>query len=821
MRKTRGQFRERRIRSAWQGGQVMPIAVIIFIVLCGVAGLAIDSSRDYLTKRDAQNAADFAAIAAAKQIALSGNVSSAVVSGSSAVIAAHDFAANNGFGTIYSTGCDASFGSSFSATWFDTSGTPCTATTGFTNKVSVHSPAVDLPSSPVPPICKGPAQYTCLQVTITTKVAELFASVLGISTAYITVGGTAHATLPGVLYNTPPPNAMVLYEPYSGCALQQCFNAAQAPSRAPLLTCSGTGNCPTFWVQPNAGIDIYGYDGAVLNPSTDQTTLQSNGAMVVQGRSTLCDPYSGVACVHNAVVGSKGFAVAGGAPVYCSSYGGAANSTPCSTTGSPAPAELDAAQTSFNPPSYWTPSVDTSALVNCGALVLNGGPVPSGPCANAKEPYVISPGIYQYIVINHGTYEFDQGLFDITGLAPVNTASGAGYSANGIDHSREVAADFDLCTTAAGVSTACPTLTAGVWIGHGAGSYGTYVAPTAGTCIGSTGSGSSGGGGDNTIVSGSGVVIRLEKTSGGFVSTHEVSNLSLSGAGVGQLTSIAGAPLLLDLENSGFIHLDAIPAKHQTNSVQGVIYQNPNATAGGVELNPGMTSNPGAALYGQILAYSFTTFGTFGTMDFTGGYGTGSVPGIATSGKNETSIIAKVALTAGATGYSVLTVSYTDEWSLDGSDVYVKVNNGSPIFFSQGIWNPAPSAGSPQPPPGNNPGDQHPAYIDPTNPGPYVVNPLDSTDWTYTIPSSGGAKIELTGSWTWGHQSDITGAASGAYTASAIYTFPTPSGSYVAITVFMSDGDHCGDYALASYTFKNVGQPGGGGQSLGTVQLVQ
>ncbi len=805
-------------RTRRQAGQVMPVAVIIFIVLCAIAGLAVDGGRDYLTKRNAQNAADFSALAAAKQLALSGNLNQVVASGSNPVIAAHDFAANNGFATLYSTSCDAASGGSFTATWFDRPGFSCNATAGFTNKVSVHSPAIDIPGSPVPPICLGSSQYSCFQVTITTRVSQLFASVLGIDTAFVTVGGTAHATLPGVLYNTPPPNALILREPYgTNCGEgKQCFDATKPASRANLI-CDSASNCPTFWVRPGASINIYGYDGAVLTPPNDRTTLQSNGAMVVQSRSTLCDPYNGAVCAQNTVVGARGFAVPSGTPVYCSNYGSGAtgNSTPCSTTVQTPLAELDGAQTSFVSPSAWAPSVNTSGLPNCGALVLNGGPV-SGSCAKAGEPYVIMPGIYQYIAINHGTYEFDPGLYDITGSAPVNSATGSGYVANGIDHSKETAADFDLCT--GGLPNSCPSLTAGIWFGHGGGSYGAYVAPVSGTCLGS-GSGTSGGGGDATVISGSGIVLRLEPGAGGFVSTNEVQGLQLAGAGVGSLSAVGGAPLLFDNEGNTFVHLDARASKR--NGIQGVLYQTANATAGGFEMNPGLASNPTAALTGQVIGYSFTTFGTSGTLDFRSGYGAGAVGGIATSGKNETSLISSVSLTSGSPGFSVLTLNYTDEWAMDGYNAYIKVNNGTPVFFSQGIWNPTPAAGAPQPPPNNNPGDQFPAYPNPGSPGPYTVNPLDTTDWSLALPNSGGATLELKGSWTWGHQMDIPGATEGAYAAQEIYTFPTPIGNYVAITMFVTDGDHCGDYALASYTFKNVGTPGGGTQTVGTVQLVQ
>jgi hypothetical protein len=232
-----------------------------------------------------------------------------------------------------------------------------------------------------------------------------------------------------------------------------------------------------------------------------------------------------------------------------------------------------------------------------------------------------------------------------------------------------------------------------------------------------------------------------------------------------------------------------------------------------------MTTGGGnAAITGQVLAYSFTTFGGPGVFSFQSGYGSGSIPGITTSGKNEAAIISKVALTAGAPGYSILTMYYVDEWAMDAYDLYIKVNNGAPVFFSQGIWTTTPAPGDPLPPPNNNPGDNFPAYPSGFPAGYTVVSP---TDYIYSIPASGGATIEVKGSWTWGHQSDIAGANSGTYNAQALYTFSTPNGNYVSITIFVTDGDHCGDYALANYTFKNVGLPAGGTQTGGTVSLVQ
>src|ERR1700682_2189400 len=146
-----------------QSGQLLPIAAAAFLVMCALAGLAIDASRDYLDKRNAQNAADFAVLAAAKQMSFSTNLNSAIAPNSGAVHAAHDYAANNGFSTIYGNACDSTAGGGFTTSWFDVNGLPCTATTGFNSKVSVNQPGIDLPGSPVAAVCKGTGKYTCVQ----------------------------------------------------------------------------------------------------------------------------------------------------------------------------------------------------------------------------------------------------------------------------------------------------------------------------------------------------------------------------------------------------------------------------------------------------------------------------------------------------------------------------------------------------------------------------------------------------------------------------------------------------------------------------------
>ena len=47
------------------------------------------------------------------------------------------------------------------------------------------------------------------------------------------------------------------------------------------------------------------------------------------------------------------------------------------------------------------------------------------------------------------------------------------------------------------------------------------------------------------------------------------------------------------------------------------------------------------------------------------------------------------------------------------------------------------------------------------------------------------------------------------------------AGTSVAISLFLTDGDHCGDYATAAYTFANIGQPNGGQQTGGLPAALQ
>jgi hypothetical protein len=501
-------------------------------------------------------------------------------------------------------------------------------------------------------------------------------------------------------------------------------------------------------------------------------------------------------------------------------------------------------------------------------LILNGDTVansfanstggaiaaPNSACDASTDPYQVQPGIYSYIVVNHGTYEFNAGFYDVTGNAPVNTRTGSSYNntgANGIDHSQEANSsgssdqDWDLCNTQ--TATGCSGLTAGVWIGHGAGWSGALSNGTNGACTGGisgTYSGTGGGGGDPTVISGGGVTFRLESSAGGFVVTSEVQTIQLSSPGVGSESDVNGAPLLIDEENNNFIHLDGNTSGSSISQYSGLIYQTQAATGGGVEIDPGLAGNPVGqgnevgAVSGQIWAYSLTTFGSNGTaVDFTDDYSDISQPSVsgAAGGRKETSIVSGTTLTGAVdgsgnpvAGMETLKINYTDEWALDAYNAYVKVNSSKPVFFSSGIWNPTPSVGASVPPASNNPGDSNPAYPNPNSvPAGYTAqyDPVTkkNTDWTVSIPNGGptNSTFEISGNWTWGHEHDISGANSGSDKSTLKYTFPTPAGSNASITIFVTDGDRCGDYYLISASFSNVGPVGSGSQTSGTVAIAR
>ncbi|MDQ6885020.1 MAG: pilus assembly protein TadG-related protein [Candidatus Dormibacteraeota bacterium] len=821
--------------------QSLIIVALMFVVLFGFAGLALDAGHLFLVHRNAQNAADAAALAAGKRLLGSNHTAPPVSSADAPVKTALDIAATNGFPTGL-MGCQGTVSgtpSRFHTSWFDTSTGTCAAPAGFTNMVEVYSPPRTLVSQCVS------KPYNCIEVVITQRVQNFLMGALGQPISVVSTSASVYADPAAGTADRPAlAYALYLYEPtWNNCTGPlTCLKPGVIPTRTGLAC--GVNACPTFWTLPNSNPQIRGVNGSILSTPADTTAVESNGDMLIQAPTTFCDPNGGANCPANGLTGAKGFALNTGAALYCSGFAaGAVNAPTNCTTGGPGGVGLGTVygnETNFFS-TNWPVTADTSGLPSCGVLVLNGESVASHyaagtPCApTAGAPYTIHYGHYDSIVINHGFYVFGSGLYSITGRAPVNTNLTG--TANGIDHSRETAAnDWDLCNP--GTVTGC-TLTAGVWIGHGTLNYGPFVAPTAGASC--TPVPTDGGGGDLTAVVGAGVTFVLGPSAGGFVSTREVDYISIVGPGLGAQPAVKGAPILIDLQNDNFIHLDGNNLGFIPSNYKGIIYQDMNRSAGGVEIDPGMGGSL-AALTGQVYAYSFATFGRPGVaVDFTGQYGgTATTPtvsggdddqqgggnggggggGAAGGGTQEPQILVNATLqpAPGRAGYEQIVMTYADEWKLDAYSAYVTINGGQPIFFSQGIWSPVPPAGSPLPPANNNPGDAFPANAGPDPLGKYTKP--SSTDWVLNFPAPGSETFEVKGDWVWGHQQQISGASTGNYTATLTYTFPTPAGTTVTISMFMTDGDRCGDYATSTWTFNNVTAPNPGAQVAGTVHLV-
>jgi hypothetical protein len=799
----------------------MPIFALMFMFLFGIVALALDAGHLFLANLQVQNAVDASALAAGKTLGLAAQTAPPSNSSNVGVASAHDLANLNGFWTqpIANAACESATGTQFQTSFFDTSAPgSCGSSAVFNTRLDIYVP----PLGPRTPNCSA-RPFNCIQVVITRKVPTYLFSALGVPWSFVQATATAYAQPPGSFANYPPQYGAYLYEPQAGCpAGSQCFNEAAAPSRTN-MSCAAPNNCPTLWGRNLTQPLIKGYDGS-LSSAGDTVAIQSKGDIVVEdtGGMTICDPFGSATCAAGATVGAKGFALATGANLRCNGgttqpVGLPACSIPLPTLGAIYGNEI----TPFVPQS-WYPTL-TLPTSDCGFLVLNGEAVrghggltsATGCQPASSEAYTIMPGKYSYIVINHGKYEFAGGLFEITGSAPAGV----------IDHSLEGVADWDLCNPLPGCTT-----TAGIWITHGSGT-GNPGSSGFGACGSSS---SQAGGGDLTQVLGVGVTFRFDAGAGGFVSSRLVSSIVLIAPGFGANPAVNDIPLLFDLENSNFIHLDATPAAlgFNPNRFQGIIYQanpllNPSITGGGVEIDAGAAVAGGGTplVLGQVIAYSLTTFGLPGiAIDFTKGLSGGSMPVFNTGGLYEPSQLTGVSLlpVAGDPTKERVVLTYFDEFDLNAFDVYVKVNGGPAIYFSKGLW-----ISSSSPPPSNNPGNANPSYPTAAQAGTYGYTTVTGPkpDWKYTEPD--GTTYEVAGDWAWGHQMDIIVAGGGIGTgilnqsATITYTFPIPAGNTVVITAYMTDGDFCGDFVTATWTFYNIGTSSAGQQVAGNVHLEQ
>ena len=184
-----------RIRHRQESGFTLLAMAVCAVVLCGMAGLAIDVGRMYITKNEAQTYADSASLYAAQQL-----------NGTTAGLTAADTAvANNpqawGFATTAFSG---------TVTEYSTDGATGWATSG------------SVPSANVPNI-----RY----VRVTASVSTLplyFLPVTGVArTATVNARAVAGQVLEGTSSTNPIPNGVY---PYSPIANVDAINSSQLPS---------------------------------------------------------------------------------------------------------------------------------------------------------------------------------------------------------------------------------------------------------------------------------------------------------------------------------------------------------------------------------------------------------------------------------------------------------------------------------------------------------------------------------------------------------------------------------------------------------------
>ena len=717
----------------------------------------------------------------------------------------------------------------------------------------------------------------------------------------------------------------------------QCFNEDSAPQKTSLQCTASGDNCPTFYAQNSQDVQIVGADGTVVAPgATHLPAVASAGDMVIQSNHlAFCDAFNDAntknpKCDNSApATGSQAFMLSTGAALYCKSISTTPNAgnsaTPstglgqtCTNKGiglasppaytNPSVGNLVGNPTPYVPPLSWSPIAPVRPTNSCGGLILNGDPItssnsppvfftwdgvqghapapegsiPSACVPPSNEQFTIEPGYYSFIVVNAGEYDFEHGFYEISGNAPVNTQTDLDnrHEPNGIDHSQESAnKDWDLCSpTDSSSVTACPALTAGIWIGQGNNSWdwGHQVNSTGTTCgNGSYTAGTIGGGGPQTEITGVATSFRFDSGSNGFVATNETTSVQIGGPAIGTMSQVSGVPMLFDVENpDGYIHLDGHVGQTQYT---GLVYQASGASQGrgGVDIAPGLgPAGSTATLDGQVVAYSFAIFGNSGgpAVDFSTYWGTGTA-GPAGAGSDEASLVTipVLAFQAGSVpGTQVLHLQYDDEWAMDAYDLSVSINYQT-FYFSQGLWtltppNSSSSPPSPWPPQnGYTPSDASPMYafagqvLSKTSPFPSTLSAYSGGTYSYGTayydamslgPSyaagtngyfdelvynsdpgqNDNVSIDVSGDWSWGNQSNISTPSNSSitahkrtdkYSADIYVTMPIPVGATSQIVVHTVDGDHCGDYANTSATLTNITGGSGASSAIGETQLVQ
>jgi hypothetical protein len=750
-----------RRRAGREQGQVLVLLALGATVLIGLSALALDIGTGTVQQQSEQQAADQLAMAAASNLSEASPrlLSAAPVATDPAWLTAavETLDTGDGCGSACAVVADCPTQGSGAASGFDLIFTDLgCSTAGWTTELEVTDPPRPPSGTILPAVCQGSGDpYNCVGVELSHRQAISLGQVVGLTSQVISAWAVAEMVPDLGDISLPSPVAVTLYPNPNP------WNSAQPASRSNLLC----ANCPSL--QDDSGAALQGQDAALAANGQEGVALLSGGPVEIGSLGGgICDPSLGTC------PGADGLAVLSG-DVYCTGEGYCTEPGPGGDAEGPL-AAAEVTSTLADPPS-WSPTVTTTGLPDCGALELDGASVAASyalagsvrPAASgcSTDTNLLQPGVYSYIVINHGSYSFAPGLYDITGLAPTGV----------IDHSGEVD-DTDLCSA----NQASCDLTAGVWI---------------------TASGS----GPATQVTGQGVSFLLQR--GGFVATHEVQSLELAAPAVGAAEDVDGAPLLIDLQAAGFIHLDAqdeTPDTLPRDSLSGLLYQAPGL-AGGVELSASLGS-PG--LSGQVMAGSLYLFSDSPSpsptlaVDFRDGYSQVS-PLMPRQPEQDSGLLTQETLSRDPTwGWADLNLTYEGTTPLDAYRLYVAQGLNAPDWFSAGLWPPAYTGQGP-------PAVTVYPMLPPPDP-PYVS--ASGGGWTYGFPD--GSSLTVSGDWTWGPSAP----AGGPFTAQITYRFQLTSASTLTLTAgLVSGADLAGAGAFSpgvvtALTFISPDQPGGSAQ---------
>lgn len=244
MLKTR---RSRDPRARTQAGQVLVLVAIAAVVLIALAGLVIDSGRGFSAHRQAQNASDAAALAAAYRIYTGGTVTQATMDAQNVVI-------NNGLRAPGTASCG---GSPVSVCFYDSTGAATTTA------ASVATVKVQVSTSVDNSLMRVAGHPTT--TIVTTSKAEVHS---GSSTTTTTGGGSGSATTCVICVQGPTQSQALEVQGSAGVTVGGGNVAVNSNASNALGTGGISQSTPPVLTVSGGAIDVVGgYTGGTFSPA--------------------------------------------------------------------------------------------------------------------------------------------------------------------------------------------------------------------------------------------------------------------------------------------------------------------------------------------------------------------------------------------------------------------------------------------------------------------------------------------------------------------------------------------------------------------------